>query len=552
MNKTHHFFGQYYKGNTLKISTYIFSSIVSKICLLIIPYLTKLLVDSVQNNSLEDLKKYIIILILLMVLFQIFLALKYYLGEYIDTHISSKLKSELINKTMSLPLNEVKSISNGELLQRVFNDTEVVKPLIISTKVDIVLNVIYSICICFIMFKLNVATTLILLLLFPIFLLICKYYMPKIEKVNKEVIEEDENLKTLSEETLSGNFDIRVNNASHYINKKIDNNIKKYIKASIRNIKYNMKYDYIFTTGIMNFSSILIYGLGGYLVIKKYLSIGSLLAFTLYFSKLWDPVEYFMALPKDLKVYRISLERIQEFLNLQEEDEGKITSLPNLKEIKIQNLNFYYDDKIILEDINIVINKGDKIGIRGGNGTGKSTVASILAKLNLVNIGEIYFNDINFKDINSNKLREKVVYVPANGYIFNDTVKNNITLHKDNETSFENFKLNNKLFELISKNNINLQENISNQDNKLSSGEKRIIQILRGVFLNGEVYIFDEPLNFIDYKYKELLIEFIDNNLKDKTVIIISHDDSIFRCCNRMYSLKNKKLNISTEFIAEL
>lgn len=552
MNKTHHFFGQYYKGNTFKISTYIFSSIISKICLLVIPYLTKLLVDSVQNNSLEELKKYIMILIILMVVFQVFLALKYYLGEYIDTNISSELKSELINKTMSLPLNEVKSISNGELLQRVFNDTEVIKPLIISTKVDIVLNVFYSISICFVMFKLNVATTLILLLLFPIFLLICKYYMPKIEKVNKEVIEEDENLKTLSEETLSGNFDIRVNNASHYINKKINNNIKKYIKASIRNIKYNMKYDYIFTTGIMNFSSILIYGLGGYLVIKKYLSIGSLLAFTLYFSKLWDPVEYFMALPKDLKVYRISLERIQEFLNLQEEDEGKITSLPNLKEIKIQNLNFYYDDKIILEDINIVINKGDKIGIRGGNGTGKSTLASILAKLNLVNIGEIYFNDINFKDINSNKLREKVVYVPANGYIFNDTIKNNITLDKYNETSFENFKLNNKLFELISKNNINLQENISNQDNKLSSGEKRIIQILRGVFLNGEVYIFDEPLNFIDYKYKELLIEFIDNNLKDKTVIIISHDDSIFRCCNRMYSLKNKKLNISTEFIAEL
>lgn len=552
MNKTHHFFGQYYKGNTLKISTYIFSSIVSKICLLVIPYLTKLLVDSVQNNSLEELKKYIMILILLMVVFQVFLALKYYLGEYIDTNISSKLKSELINKTMSLPLKEVKSISNGELIQRVFNDTEVIKPLIISTKVDIVLNVFYSISICFVMFKLNVATTLILLLLFPIFLLICKYYMPKIEKVNKEVIEEDENLKTLSEETLSGNFDIRVNNASHYINNKIDNNIKKYIQASIRNIKYNMKYDYIFTTGIMNFSSILIYGLGGYLVIKKYLSIGGLLAFTLYFSKLWDPVEYFMALPKDLKVYKISLERIQEFLNLQEEEEGKITSLPNLREIKIENLNFYYDDKTILEDINIVISKGDKIGIKGGNGTGKSTLASILAKLNLANIGEIYFNDINFKDINSNKLREKVVYIPANGYIFNDTIKNNITLNKDNGTKLENFKLNNKLFELISKNNINLQENISNQDNKLSSGEKRIIQILRGVFLNGEVYIFDEPLNFIDHKYKELLIEFIANNLKDKTVIIISHDDSIFRCCNRIYSLKNKKLNISTDFIAEL
>lgn len=552
MNKTHHFFGQYYKDNTLKISTYIFSSIVSKICLLVIPYLTKLLVDSVQNNSLEELKKYIMILILLMIIFQVFLALKYYLGEYIDTNISSKLKSELINKTMSLPLKEVKSISNGELIQRVFNDTEVIKPLIISTKVDIVLNVFYSISICFVMFKLNVATTLILLLLFPIFLLICKYYMPKIEKVNKEVIEEDENLKTLSEETLSGNFDIRVNNASHYINNKIDNNIKKYIQASIRNIKYNMKYDYIFTTGIMNFSSILIYGLGGYLVIKKYLSIGGLLAFTLYFSKLWDPVEYFMALPKDLKVYKISLERIQEFLNLQEEEEGKITSLPNLREIKIENLNFYYDDKTILEDINIVISKGDKIGIKGGNGTGKSTLASILAKLNLANIGEIYFNDINFKDINSNKLREKVVYIPANGYIFNDTIKNNITLNKDNGTKLENFKLNNKLFELISKNNINLQENISNQDNKLSSGEKRIIQILRGVFLNGEVYIFDEPLNFIDHKYKELLIEFIANNLKDKTVIIISHDDSIFRCCNRMYSLKNKKLNISTEFIAEL
>ncbi|MBU5226154.1 ATP-binding cassette domain-containing protein [Clostridium senegalense] len=542
MKETYSFFKKYYQKRYILIFIYFLTSIGKKICMLAIPYMTKLLIDTIQYNDLLNLKKYTIILVMLMIVFQVFLSINYYIKEFIEISVLSELKRNLIKKSMMLPFSKIKLVSNGEFIQRIFNDTQTVRPLIIQIYTETIINIIYSISICFIMLKLNIFITVILILLIPIFLLICKIYMPHIEIANKAIISEDENLKTLSEETLNGNFDIRVSNAYKYINNKFFNSIKKYNKASLKNAKYNMKYNYIFTTGIMNFSTLLIYCLGGYLVIQKYFTIGTLISFTLYFSRLWDPVEYFMDLPKNLKISKISLSRLNSFINIENENHGTIDILPEFSSLKLENIKFSYDNKIMLNGLDLTINSGDKIGIKGGNGSGKSTLANIISMITPNYDGNGYYNNINFKDINYNKLREKVILIPSNSYIFNDTIIKNITLNNTSKEDFKKFMNKNKLFNLFKNNNIDLDMKISNNDNKISAGEKKIVQILRGLFLNGEIYILDEPLNYIDNKHKSLLIDFIETYLKDKTIIIISHDESIFRCCNKLYYLDNKKL----------
>ncbi|MCI7083748.1 MAG: ABC transporter ATP-binding protein/permease [Tenericutes bacterium] len=545
MIEAYKFIRIYYKDK-IRVYIYIICSLLAKICMLIIPYLTKVLIDQIQFGNLEKFKNIVFLLILTMIVFSIFLSSKYYYQNYIEIDILNQLKRDILIKTFNMKNEEIKYLTIGELIQKVFTDTEVIKPLIISTYIEYIINIIYVISIIIIIFFMNKIITVILLILIPIFIIFYKIYVPRIKDISSKVIKEDENLKSLTEEFLSGNIDIKVNSAYKFIEYKLKDKLNVYFKFVLKKTKYIMKYNYILVTGIMNLATLLIYCFGGYLVFKNKISIGTLVSFTLYFSKLWDPVEYFMEFSKELKVQILSLERIKSFLQREEEKEILKEILPKYKKLKIENLSFSYDKRIILDKLNLEINVGDIIGIKGGNGVGKSTLANIITKLIDNYEGSIIYNDINYKNIDPRSIRKKIIYIPAKPFLFRGSIFENITLMDSNENSklkFKERKDMQQLIEILISNKRDLNMKINNQINNLSSGEQKIIQILRGIFLDGDVYIFDEPVNYVDKKYKQILINFIKNNLNSKSVIIISHDEDIFECCKKVYKL-DKNLTI--------
>ena len=108
-----------------------------------------------------------------------------------------------------------------------------------------------------------------------------------------------------------------------------------------------------------------------------------------------------MNLSKEIKIQKISLNRINELLNLEDEDLIIKNELPEFNQLKIENLTFSYGTKNILNSLNLIINKNDKIAIKGGNGSGKSTLSNIIVKLLDYKIGDIYYNNINYRSLNS-------------------------------------------------------------------------------------------------------------------------------------------------------
>lgn len=545
MKEAYIFFRKYYKKD-FRVYMYIFFSFAVKVCALAIPYLTKILIDQIEYKNIENFKFTSFILVLTMVVFSIFLSSRYYLQNYIEVKILNELKKEMLTKILRVKTEKLKSISVGELMQKIFNDTEVVRPLVISVFVDCTLNIMYSFSIIIIMFTMNKVLTLILIALMPIFIYFYKVYVPKIEKVNSKIITSEEDIKSLSEEILNGSLDIKINNANEFIEYKISNKFIRYFDLVLNKIKYIIQYDYILVTGIMNFSTLLIYCFGGYLVFKNIISIGTLISFTLYFSRLWDPVEYFMELSKEVKIQLLSLKRIEEYLKFQEEDLMESDKLPEFKELKIENLSFNYGERVIFENLNFEIKSGETIGIKGSNGAGKSTLANIITKLISEYNGNIYYNGLNYKLLNPRRVREKIIFIPSKTFLFSGSITENITLKANSKENMvtglvEKWEITELIGALVS-NNRTLKTRVNNQSNNLSGGEQKIIQILRGIFLEGDVYILDEPFNYVDKKHKQILIELIKEKLKFKTVIIISHDEEIFQCCKKVYKLE-KNLN---------
>ncbi|MGL6186311.1 MAG: ABC transporter transmembrane domain-containing protein [Clostridium chrysemydis] len=543
MKEAYKFFKKYY-NNDFKIYLYIVFSFAAKICMLAIPYLMKVLIDQIQLANIEKFKNTSLLLILIMILFSIFLASKYYLQNYVEVKILNDLKKQMLGKISKVRIEMLKEISLGEFMQKVFNDTEVVKPLIVSVFVECILNIFYALGILIIMLSMNITLTLILTILIPIFIWFYKVYIPRIEKLNTEIIDYEENIKSLSEEVLNGSLDIKVNNANEFIEYKIHGKFSVYFKLILNKTKCLMQYDYILVTGIMNLATLLIYCLGGYLVFKSIISMGTLVSFTLYFSRLWDPVEYFMELSKEIKIQLISLNRIKEYLDIEEEEILNRNELPDFESLNIQKICFKYGERNIFENLSLTINSGEVIGIKGGNGTGKSTFANIIVKLVSGYTGEVYYNKINYRSIDAKEIRRKIIFIPSKTFLFNGSISENITLENSGDENKVNSLVKKwgikSLIDVLYSNERSLETIINNQSNNLSGGEQKIIQILRGIFSNGDVYILDEPLNYVDKKHKKILLEFIKDNLKSKTVIIISHDEEVFQYCDKVYNLEGQ------------
>lgn len=220
--------------------------------------------------------------------------------------------------------------------------------------------------------------------------------------------------------------------------------------------------------------------------------------------------------------------------------------------IKVENLNFGYDNTNVLENINLEIAKNSIIGIVGSSGSGKSTFVDLLLGLHKSRSGQINVDGVDIFSLNQ-QWRDCIGYVPQNIYLLDDTLKNNVAFglnenQIDNKKIIQALKLS-QLDELV-KNNLKngIDTNIGEGGIRLSGGQRQRIGIARALYKNPKLIIFDESTSSLDLKTEEKIIETIRLIRHEKTFIIISHRMSTLNACDIVYEIKNKKINKLTKF----
>ena len=224
---------------------------------------------------------------------------------------------------------------------------------------------------------------------------------------------------------------------------------------------------------------------------------------------------------------------------------GKLTNAFNQGKITIKNLNFAYDEKKILDNINIELQPNSLNVLVGNSGSGKSTLFLLLSKLYEVDNGKIFFDDVDINNINEKSFRENICIVNQEPFIFSDSILNNIKIVKSNATlkEIENAcKLANIHEEIISfENGYNsiLTENGTN----LSGGQKQRIEIARAILKDSKIILLDEPTSALDTENQTKLFKTLSDLKQNKTIFVIAHKLNNYDCFDNVYELKNGKIN---------
>jgi subfamily B ATP-binding cassette protein MsbA len=221
-------------------------------------------------------------------------------------------------------------------------------------------------------------------------------------------------------------------------------------------------------------------------------------------------------------------ERVLEILNTV----SPLEDLPNAKiidgfnsEIKLNNISFKYDDDLVLKNFSLEVPKGKSVALVGQSGSGKSTIANLVTRFYDVNTGDITIDGENIKNLTKHSLRNLMGLVTQDSILFNDTIKNNILLGKENASDaeiIEALKIANA-WEFVKDLPQGIDTNIGDSGGKLSGGQKQRLSIARAVLKNPPIMILDEATSALDTESERLVQDALENMMKNRTSIVIAH-----------------------------
>ena len=214
------------------------------------------------------------------------------------------------------------------------------------------------------------------------------------------------------------------------------------------------------------------------------------------------------------------------------------------KKIEIKNLSFAFDNHSVLENINLIIEKGEKVAFTGESGAGKTTLLDLIIGIYKPTKGKILIDNYELNDKNVKSWRKKIGYIPQQIYLFDGTVGENVAFgRKFNEKKIIECLKKARIWKFFeSKNGINTR--VGEGGIMLSGGQKQRVAIARALYGDPEILVLDEATSALDYETEKEIMNEIYEIGKDKTLIIVAHRHSTIINCDKIYIIENKKIKL--------
>ena len=522
--------------------------VISRLASLVLPLKSKELLDDIIPNKDFDALYAMVFLVSGAIFLQAItsFALTRLLSVEAQLLIS-KLRSKVQKKILSLPISYFDNNKSGALVSRIMRDVEGVRNLVGTGLVQLFGGTVTAIISFFLL--INISAKMTLFVLFPVllFALIAlkafAYIRPIFRKrgvINAEVTGR-------LTETLNGVRVIKGFNAENQENL----NFKKGVGRLFQNVKKSLTATAIITSSsafLLGLASVGIMGLGGAMIIDGTLTTGDFLSFTLLLGFMITPIIQMSNIGSQLTEALAGLDRTEEIMNIQSEsnDASRTINLKNIiGDVVFNNVSFSYDKgKQVLHNISFKAEQGSVTALVGSSGSGKSTIASLVASFISPESGTITIDGNDISKVNLNSFRSQLGVVLQDDFLFEGTIRENILFPRPNASEkqvSEAVKLA-YVNEFTDRFDDGLDTLIGERGVKLSGGQRQRITIARAVLADPRILILDEATSNLDTESESLIQKSLTHLMQGRTTFVIAHRLSTIKQANKILVIERGEI----------
>ncbi|GGZ51191.1 ABC transporter ATP-binding protein [Mesonia mobilis] len=483
---------------------------------------------SAEKGEVYTLTILVVLIISLFLLKNLFNYMGLFYIAYLRNGVLKDLRDKLYKKIVELPISFYSEKRKGDIIARMTSDVQEVQNSFLAVLELIVkepLTIIFTIVM---MVVISPQLTLFVFIFIPISGYIISLIGKQLKKKSDKVQQENGHILSNLEETLSGLKIIKAFNAEGRFTKFFQQSTQRHFHFSNDLMhRKNLASPVSEFLGIIVIAILLLYG-GRMVILDGSLDGASFIAYMGLAYNILTPAKAISKASYGVKKGNAAAERVLSVLETKNPIHNKENAIKkeNFENgISIKNISFRYDDYDVLKNFSIEVPKGKTIALVGQSGSGKSTIANLVTRFYDIERGEILIDNTNIKDINKESLRNLMGMVTQDAILFNDTIKNNILMAKENATDqeiIEALKIANA-WEFVSDLPKGIDTNIGDSGNKLSGGQKQRISIARAVLKNPPIMILDEATSALDTESEKLVQKALENMMKNRTSIVIAH-----------------------------
>lgn len=503
---------------------------------LLIPLILKYVIDNIIQGDMSQATKTSRLLWLMGISFVIFLLLRppiEYIRQYLAQTVSSKILYDIRNKIFDhlqrLSLNFYSNTKTGEIISRVIHDVEQTKNFVITGLMNVWLDLVTIVIAIIIMLTMDIKLTLVSIILFPLFGFAVKYFYAKLRELTRQRSQALAEVQGHLHERVQGFPVTRSFALEDYEQEQFDVRNKNFLTKAIEHSKWNAK-TFAVTNTITDLAPLLVIAYAGFQVINGNLTIGTMVAFVGYMERVYNPLRRLINASTVLTQSIASIDRVFELMDERYdiEDKDDALELDRLHgDISMEKVNFQYndDDKQVLTNISLNVNKGETIALVGMSGGGKSTLISLIPRFYDVVDGSIRVDGIDIRDVTQRSLRDNIGMVLQDNILFSESIAMNIRMGNPYATDEEVVaaaqaaNAHEFIMELPEQYNTLVGE----RGVKLSGGQQQRIAIARVFLKNPPILIFDEATSALDLESEHTIQEALGKLAADRTTFIVAH-----------------------------
>jgi ATP-binding cassette subfamily B protein len=530
----------YLKFYKLKVFVVLLLLIFAMLVNLINPYLMEIAIDkNIKNKDLHGLLIIGAIMLILNFLSMVASNIRTIKMASVTNDILLKIRYELYTHIQKLSFSFFDNRPVGKILARVIGDVNSLQDLFNNSVTNFIPQILTIVCVGTMMFYLNVQLALASMLLFPV-LLISMFAIQIISRRRwQDYRRKRSTFNAYTHEDFSG---MKVVQA--FANENITSStffilVKDMMDAFMSAVRLNDLFWPLVDTS-WGLGMVVLYWYSDKLIGTNHLTIGTIIAFSMYIGMFWRPILEISNFYNTLIMNFAAAERIFEIIDIKPDiiDKNNVIKMPKIKgQVEFKNVTFGYEDgTMVLNEVNFKINPGETVALVGATGSGKTTIVNLISRFYDTKTGEVLIDGKNVKKVELESLRSQMGIMLQDTFLFSTTIKENIRYGKLDATDEDVISAAKAVnaHDFIMNLENGYETEVNERGSRLSVGQRQLISFARALLANPRILILDEATSNIDTQTEKLVQNGIQKLLHGRTSFVIAHRLSTIRDCNKI------------------